>query len=114
MYIFFFVYFIILSLSQGELEHRRVKRFYSRTNKMHFTQQITKHEQRERILNDVHIHDQAAQRKATDNPLTAVLDFHDEDPLPYTSPSSHYHISESTRYPLNITAWLSTHKDDPA
>ena len=33
---------------QGELEHRRVKRFYTRTNKIRFERQIAKHERMQR------------------------------------------------------------------
>ena len=42
---------------QGELEHRRVKRFYARTNKRNFTRQITKLQQREEKLR--HINERA-------------------------------------------------------
>ncbi|KAF8546009.1 hypothetical protein OG21DRAFT_1587857, partial [Imleria badia] len=42
------------STQVGELEHRRVKRFYSRTNKNAFTHAIAKHQQRERLLHRMH------------------------------------------------------------
>lgn len=39
-----------LLIDQGELEHRRVKRFFAHTNKNRFTWQITKQERRQHIL----------------------------------------------------------------
>ena len=38
----------MLLIEKGELEHRRVKRFYKRTNKVRFERQIAKHERIER------------------------------------------------------------------
>jgi hypothetical protein len=107
-------------ISQGELEHRRVKRFYSRTNKFNFTSQIAKHQHRERILRNIRLRSKqvaadadtqtssdiitkdAPQEKAR----TAAVSFEDSDPLPYTSPNVHYHISESKRHHEDITNWL--------
>ncbi|KAJ6538579.1 hypothetical protein B0H10DRAFT_1669333, partial [Mycena sp. CBHHK59/15] len=40
----------ILTIFQGELEHRRVKRYYSRTNKNKATSQMTQLERRESAL----------------------------------------------------------------
>ena len=45
---------------QGELEHRRVKRFYARTNKRNFTRQITKLQQREEKLRRINERARAA------------------------------------------------------
>ena len=42
-----------LIVQQGELEHRRVKRFYGRTNKMNFVGQITKHQRHERLMHKI-------------------------------------------------------------
>jgi hypothetical protein len=44
-----------LQHTQGELEHRRVKRFYSRTNKMQFKRQITQHQRQEQILRKIRL-----------------------------------------------------------
>jgi hypothetical protein len=39
-----------MSFMQGELEHRRVKRYFIRSSKNKFEKQITNHERRERLL----------------------------------------------------------------
>jgi hypothetical protein len=98
-------------LIQGELEHRRVKRFYARTNKFQFTAQIAKHQQRERILRK--IRHRVQQANAT-QAKPAVVAFEESEPLPQTPPSVHHHMSESTRHWENITAWLATNRADPA
>lgn len=119
---------------QGELEHRRVKRFYSRTNKFKFTRQISKHERRERILHKIRSQKrkgktvlrqgvQLVNRSNSTPPShlnyveprpTAAVSFQESDPLPYTPPTAHHHISDSTRHYENIAAWLSTNQGDPA
>jgi hypothetical protein len=45
---------------------------------------------------------------------TAVVLFGESDPLPYTMPRAHYHISETTRHAENITAWLARNQGDCA
>lgn len=42
------------------------------------------------------------------------LAFSDSDPLPFTSPKVHYHISESKRFKENIAEWLGLNAEDPA
>ena len=71
---------------QGELEHRRVKRFYARTNKHNFTQQVATHERRQRGLMNI------ATRKNRDNSRTE-----DKEMISYTEPSQRYHISRDMR-----------------
>ena len=106
---------------QGELEHRTVKGFYPRTSKNKFQKQIANHQQRQRILRKIRLRTQSLLKgKQSASELkrprykTAALDFEDEDPLPYTSPTAHHHISETTRHAKNITAWLTEHQGDPA
>jgi hypothetical protein len=41
---------MLTASSQGELEHRRVKRFYQRVHKGKFTRGIAKQQQRERVI----------------------------------------------------------------
>jgi hypothetical protein len=104
-----------------------VKRFYSRTNKNRFTFQITKHEGRERKLRKIRRQQAATDKKnsAAQVPSTmgsstkrkgkpVSLDFTDSDPMPYTDPTVHYHMSQSVRYYENITKWLGDNVDDPA
>ncbi|THH07280.1 hypothetical protein EW146_g9368 [Bondarzewia mesenterica] len=104
----------------GELEHRRVKRFYARTNKNQFQMQVTKHERRERLLEQIHrrsesFHNQGA---SSSSPVpiiqAAALRFEDADPLPHTSPHVHYHVSESTKHFENVTLWVRQNPNDPA
>ncbi|KAJ3816999.1 hypothetical protein F5880DRAFT_1618699 [Lentinula raphanica] len=105
------------STQLGELEHRRVKRLYIRTNKINFTFQIARHEQRRRVLKKL-LH----RKHATNNQGHATrskasqpsLAFADSDPLPFTDPLSRYHISSSTRFPVNLTTWLGDLQDDLA
>lgn len=93
---------------QGELEHRRVKRFYPRTSKVGFVQQIAKHQRRERVLHNL------SKTTTSENVTTAAVSFQESDPLPYTPPTAHHHISNSNRYHDNLTGWLGTHSGDPA
>ncbi|KAE9382735.1 hypothetical protein BT96DRAFT_845113, partial [Gymnopus androsaceus JB14] len=99
----------------GELEHRRVKRLYVRTNKIQFTFQIARHEQRRRALMKLKTKPPANRGHATRSMVSKPsLSFADSDPLPFTDPSTRYHISSSTRFSQNITTWLSDLEDDPA
>jgi hypothetical protein len=49
-----------------------------------------------------------------ENNPTAAVGFQESDPLPYTPPTIHHHISNSNHYHDNLTAWLGTHSGDPA
>lgn len=109
-----------LTSLKGKLEHRRVKRFYARTNKLQFERQIARHQLRERVLRKIHLRSEAVKANgqaasSSDNkPKAATVPFEGSDPLPYTMPTAHYHVSEATRHPENITAWLATNQGDPA
>ena len=61
---------------QGELEHRRVKQFYARTNRQGFERQISRHERRTAKL-------QVIKRKLE---ATKLVDDNDKD-LPQSDPS---------------------------
>ncbi|KAI0259134.1 hypothetical protein BC834DRAFT_974518 [Gloeopeniophorella convolvens] len=97
------------STQTGELEHRRVKRFYARTNKNDYTQQISQHEQRKRVLNtiDSRLTGQAA---GAVPPAAATTD----EELPPTIPRDHHHIGESNNIHFNLIIWLQEHRGDPA
>lgn len=126
-------------LQQGELEHRRVKRYYARTNKNEAVGQITQLERRETALLKIsrqqkdaaHIPPIAAipedaatdttvpkKRKRTPGKVPKktlpTLDFADAESLPYTPPEFHFHISQSRNYHFNLTHWLGQHIGDPA
>ncbi|KAJ7244602.1 hypothetical protein B0H12DRAFT_1236060 [Mycena haematopus] len=87
------------STQPGELEHRRVKGFYARTNKNKPLRQMTQLERRNTTLN----HKKKAQ-----------IPFDQSESLPYTSPEQHHHISPSRNFSLHLTAWLQSNYGDPA
>ncbi|KAF8146367.1 hypothetical protein K438DRAFT_1475340, partial [Mycena galopus ATCC 62051] len=112
----------------GELEHRRVKRFYARTNKNTAVRQMTVLERREQALTriartlgkilprpppttpvDPHKKRQRQQKK-----LKLFVDFADSESLPYTAPEQHHHISHSRNFYLSIPHFLSENLGDPA
>src|ERR1700722_1526279 len=109
---------------QGELAHRRVKKFFGRTNKNKFQRQITKQERRERLLHTIRNRNQEshlAPEGPSPRPLALLttasrpsLTFQESDPLPYTDPSTHYHISQSPKHHENIASWLGRNAGDPA
>jgi hypothetical protein len=93
---------------QGELEHRRVKRLYGRTNKNGAIVQMTRHECWEtRLLRARH----AAQKPSTHPHL---VDFAESDPLPYTNIEMHHHISESRRHYQDAFVMCRKYPNDPA
>ncbi|KAI0261414.1 hypothetical protein BC834DRAFT_972687 [Gloeopeniophorella convolvens] len=95
------------STQTGELEHRRVKQFYARTNKIQYTQQIAHHEQHKCLLNSINTRLQAAQLAAQSSPQN-------DDSLPPTLLRQHHHIGESNREYDYVTQWAFDHHDDPA
>ncbi|KAF8547090.1 hypothetical protein OG21DRAFT_1573656, partial [Imleria badia] len=107
---------------QGELEHCRVKRFYSRTNKNAFTHAIAKHQQHERLLHRNHEENRVlatagegsiaqASSKEGEQPS---LHFVDQELLPNCPPEAHYQIAQSKKYYWDISAWLSQNRNDVA
>ncbi|KAJ3562565.1 hypothetical protein NP233_g9492 [Leucocoprinus birnbaumii] len=98
---------------QGELEHRRVKKFYIRTNKMStFAWQIARHERRERLIHQIH---QMEIKESQSNQGGDVhIPFEASEPLAPTPPTSHFHISQSRSFPRDVTDWLHKNRGDPA
>jgi len=116
-YVHFFAHINKLYLTgtyKGELEHRRVKRFYGRTNKQQFLGQIAKHQRRERLLQ--RIKQRLANKTSSDAglPVQQPRGYQDPDELPYTKPEAHYHISASEKEFLNVTSFLSQNRDERA
>jgi hypothetical protein len=111
----FFTHLLIYFGLQGELEHRRVKRFYARTNKCKtFGHQISKHQRREQILKK--IRERGQQLGNSGQSITSTVyspapnvSFEESDPLPKTPPEVHHHISNTTRLRENIYAWVDHH-----
>jgi len=116
---------------KGELEHKRVKRFYARTNKTKtFVTQIAKHLRRERILRKIfqRVKHQAAEKNPLSSnvaansssslpshqPQAPSIPFEQSDPLPLTPPELHHHISNTQQFYENIPWWLDLHDGDVA
>ncbi|KAG6806823.1 hypothetical protein H0H92_009932 [Tricholoma furcatifolium] len=92
----------------GEQEHRRVKRFYVRTNKHHFEKQIGKHERRQARLRTIKQLQSSVELDTVPENLINV------DDLPFSDPEQHHHMSRGKSVPLNIFKWLKAHEDDEA
>ncbi|KAJ7097121.1 hypothetical protein B0H15DRAFT_920861 [Mycena belliarum] len=117
------------STQPGELEHRRVKRFYARTNKNQAVRQITQLERRESALTQIKARaDKNAAlvtKKTTPTPVpqghkqklkkkTLGIPFVESEALPYTTPEEHHHISVSRNFSYHLSSWLNEHLGDPA
>jgi hypothetical protein len=83
--------------------------------------QIARHQRRRLLLRGMEQREQveiAHNAKAAQSELgersRASLEFTDSDPLLYTSPKDHHHISDSQRYHEDINRWLTKHRNDPA
>lgn len=106
---------------QGELEHRRCKRFYPRVHKgaKHFAVGIAKHTRRERILyniskdSGIQMHHAAKKTKLSMKGNPSVS-FADTEKMPNAKPEEHYQMSDETRHSIPIAQYLGEHKDDPA
>ncbi|KAJ3576110.1 hypothetical protein NP233_g670 [Leucocoprinus birnbaumii] len=98
----------------GELEHRRVKRFYVRTNKRStFAWQIAKHERRERLLYKIEQNgSDGSDEKAGGRNL--YIPFEESEALPSTSPTVHYYMPHGRKFKINVTNWLHQNRGDPA
>lgn len=94
---------------QGELEHRRVKRFYKRTNKTRFERQIAKHERMERHYRKYvnTLRDKTGGRTTS----RAALPM---DPTDDASPRQHYSIAKRDRDHVDIYSLAHRHAGDPA
>ncbi|THH09784.1 hypothetical protein EW146_g8583 [Bondarzewia mesenterica] len=94
----------------GELEHRRVKRRFARTNKHKFMAQLAQQEARERFITQSRAQLEIKQTKVDHRRRHKQR----EDSLPYTLPTAHHHISESSRNWHSITPWLMDRIGDRA
>lgn len=112
---------------QGELEHKRPKGFYARTDKRNFTVQIAKHERRQRTLRGIAARPGALvpitgaakkRRKITYNDrgakATLKVSFHESEPLPASALKDAYHISVDQRFHVDLTRLLTSNHEDPA
>ncbi|KAF7966317.1 hypothetical protein HWV62_39183, partial [Athelia sp. TMB] len=101
------------STQTGEREHRRVKRFYSRTNKRNAIRQVTKRERRETRL--------LRARRAVEADIRSRelehkhhVGFSQDDALPFTHPEMHHHMSDSRRYVRDAFSFSRAFPDDSA
>ncbi|EIW53821.1 uncharacterized protein TRAVEDRAFT_131884 [Trametes versicolor FP-101664 SS1] len=116
---------------QGELEHRHVKRFYARTNKIGYELQIAKHlrraalmrairqlddyvPRRERLRQDRLAHMAPPSMSSRPEPSGHDADTRPDSPLPPTNPLVHYAISNTSRLALGMRNWISKNRNDPA
>ncbi|KAF7300934.1 hypothetical protein MIND_00656300 [Mycena indigotica] len=93
----------------GELEHRRVKRFYARTNKNRAVRQMTLLERRDTFFRNIRA--RAVKR------ATALVRPH--KPTPRPSPTWHRNSITMSHPPkitvfISLPSWLSDHRGDPA
>lgn len=97
-------------LFQGELAHRLVKHFYTRTNKAGAAKNIAKQERRHTRL-------RRAREAAKANHIRKHLHhvgFSDNDPLPRTDVDLHHHMSDSTKYAHNVFSFIREPPNDPS
>ena len=105
---------LLTALCQGELEHRRLKRFYKRVHKGQHVSGITKQHLRERRvvkLNETAPKNTKARRQK--RRYGALVDSDDET-LPPTQPQQHYHMASSVWAKIHLSRWLGENHDDPA
>lgn len=98
------------STYQGELEHRRVKRFYKRTNKIRFERQIAKHERMQRHYRKyVNSLRKKTGGRTTSQPCSAA-----HDASTNASPQQHYSMAERDRDHVDLYTLANQHTGDPA
>ena len=94
-----------------------MKRYYARTNKNMAAHQMTRLERREYALQKLNkMKGKAASLdgKKRSSKFCSNISFEDSEALPYTPPEEHHHISKSRNYHMNIMAFLSSNREDPA
>ena len=101
--------FLTTLAKQGELEHRRVKRFYKRTNKWRFERQIAKQERMERHYRKYI----AALRKKTGVRVKSRPGF-SSDVTEGVSPQQHYSVAKRDRDHVDLYTLANQHMGDPA
>ncbi|KAF9548000.1 hypothetical protein CPC08DRAFT_591470, partial [Agrocybe pediades] len=100
------------STQRGEFEHRRLKRFYARTNKGHvFELQLSKQERRERELRRIGRELEKAKKPAKES---ITVPFSETGSFSATSPLLHHEMSKTKSLRLNLFQWLHENKGDSA
>ncbi|KAJ3981306.1 hypothetical protein F5890DRAFT_1417913, partial [Lentinula detonsa] len=94
-----------------ESEHKRVKKFYARTNKNQYASQVARHENRSRFLRKVR---RQVPRNSLPMKKHIALGPEDIEGLPPTDPSLRYHMGNGKRYFEDIPSFIQNHKGDLA
>ncbi|KAH7918336.1 hypothetical protein BV22DRAFT_1134671 [Leucogyrophana mollusca] len=93
------------STEPGELEHRRPKRWYTRTSRKQYVKQITKIERRQARIRHI--------REQLGNQVTRDARGDESDSMAH-SPEVHHVIGSSQNIPCNIPSFMQKYVDDPA
>ena len=106
--------------AQGELEHRRCKRFYPRVHKGKFAPGIAREVRRERILqfksknHHLVVKRPSHKKQKTLSRKSFSIAFSDSERLPSANPDRRYQMSNETRHPHDISRMIGEHYGDPA
>ncbi|KAI0070884.1 hypothetical protein K474DRAFT_1687288 [Panus rudis PR-1116 ss-1] len=99
----------------GELQHRRVKRFYARTNKICTARQIARLNERARALRRSSPDYRRPEGKYSKAELNVRIHMQQRShAIPTITPDMHHWISHSRHSPLLIYPWFRDHCDHPA
>ncbi|KAF9470573.1 hypothetical protein BDN70DRAFT_821197, partial [Pholiota conissans] len=118
------------STQVGELEHRRVKRHYSRAHKGAFTAGIAQQTQWECTLHNISDQSETRPKKRRlgndGQALASTSQTHesanqnssffevDSEVIPPPQANLHYQMSNETCHKVNLSVWLGDNKNDPA
>ncbi|KAI0069759.1 hypothetical protein K474DRAFT_1687673 [Panus rudis PR-1116 ss-1] len=98
------------STQTGELQHRRVKQFYARTNKRFAARQMARMQRRaERMKNST-----LATKKELKTKKTKARGTSSNVEICVVSPFNHHYVSNSRSNRVILGSWLTTHSEDPA
>ena len=106
---------------QGELEHRHVKQFYARTNKVGYTMQIARKQRKRALLRHIQetdpfvpLSETRRRKKDSKRARAEVRARARPDSVELSAPLDRYTISKSQRSAIVIPQWLNAHSQDPA
>jgi hypothetical protein len=106
---------LTITPSQGESEHRRVKRQYQRVHKGKFARGIATQQHRERQL--LQMGEAAPKNTSLSVSSRKCKDYRpseDNEALPPIQPQEHHNISPSILNKIRLSTWLGENQDDPA
>ncbi|KAL5476569.1 hypothetical protein ACEPAI_3249 [Sanghuangporus weigelae] len=92
----------------GESQHKRVKRFYARTNKQNAAKFVSKLEERTRKLQGIN------RRIARARGFTQSTSADTSEQLPKSIPDVHYQMANSMKDFVYISVWIGENRRDPA